>query len=237
MKNHNDEQSAVAVFLKSWGVYQDVIHHNYMFHREIANAVRIELTGRLTGKPLKLLDLGCGDGSMTLNLVPKSNILSYLGCDLSSPALDIARKEAAHLGINAKFLCDDMLNVVQELDSESIDLVLSSYAIHHLNAQKKQQLLQEISRVLTPKGQFVLIDIFREASEDRAAYIRNYMAQLRETWVNLSSDAQELIINHASEFDFPEHASFYQLECERQSLPKNKQLAKHTWHEAWVFNR
>lgn len=220
MTNNALDHSAVEVFLKSWGVYQDVIRHNYMFHHEIAETVRSELSVMPSEQPLKVLDLGCGDGSMTLNLLPKSRILSYLGCDLSKPALDIAKEQAVNLQIDARFLCDDMLKVVEELPAGSVDLVVSSYAIHHLNAQKKEQLLQGINRVLTAAGRFVLIDIFREPSEDRAAYIRNYMSHLRHTWVNLSPEAQELIINHASEFDFPEQPSFYQLECERQDLPR-----------------
>lgn len=237
MTNNALDHSAVEVFLKSWGVYQDVIRHNYMFHHEIAEAVRSELSVMSSEQPLKILDLGCGDGSMTLNLLTKSRILSYLGCDLSKPALDIAKQQAANLQIDARFLCDDMLNVVEELPAGSVDLVVSSYAIHHLNAQKKEQLLQGIDRVLTATGRFVLIDIFREPSEDRAAYIRNYMSHLRRTWVNLSPEAQELIVNHASEFDFPEQPCFYHKECERQNLPKSQQLAKHTWHEAWIFTR
>jgi ubiquinone/menaquinone biosynthesis C-methylase UbiE len=237
MKNQTPDHSAVEVFLKSWEVYQDIIRHNYMFHHEIAAAVRSELAESQSQQGLRVLDLGCGDGSMTLSLLPPARILSYLGSDLSKPALDLAHKHANQLGINAKFVCDDMIKVVEEIPANSIDLVFSSYAIHHLNAQKKQQILEGVANLLTVNGQFVLIDIFREPSEDRAAYIRNYMSHLRQTWKNLSAEAQALVINHASEFDFPEHPDFYQVECERQRLPNSKRLAKHTWHEAWIFTR
>lgn len=237
MSNSYVDHSAVTVFLKSWGLYQSIIRHNYMFHQEISAAVRGTLAGVGATKPLRVLDLGCGDGSMTLNLLPSSQIMSYIGCDLSKPALDIAQTEAASLGINANFVCEDMLNVAIEQPEASVDLVLSSYAIHHLNAQKKQQLLEAISRLLSSDGKFLLIDIFREPSEDRAGYMRHYMTYLRKNWVNLTPEDQEMVINHACEFDFPEHTDFYQLECDRQGLHQSTRLAKHTWHEAWMYAR
>lgn len=237
MKNNISNHSAAEVFLKSWGVYEDIIFHNYMFHKEISQSVQRALSAMKSEQPLIVLDLGCGDGSMTLNLLPPTSITSYLGCDLSKPALDIAIKKAEDLKVNAKFVCDDMLNVVAETQAGSVDLVLSSYAIHHLNAQKKEQLIEGISRALAADGLFVLIDIFREPTEDRASYMRNYLSHLKQSWVNLSPEAQELVINHASEFDFPEQPSFYQLKCAQQHMPKNNQLAKYTWHEAWMFWR
>jgi len=91
--------------------------------------------------------------------------------------------------------------------------------------------------VLKPGGQFVLIDIFREPTEDRAAYMRDYMDVLRKTWSNLSPEGQDLVVNHATEYDYPEQTAFYQLLCEKLGLGSGQRLAKHTWHEAWVFNR
>lgn len=237
MSIQNVDRSAVDVFLKSWQVYQDIIAHNYMFHHEISNAVRNALLDFKTGQKLTVLDLGCGDGSMTLTLLPPERIANYIGCDLSKPALDIAQHQIDALGISAKLLCDDMLRVVEEQPDQSIDLVLSSYAIHHLNAHSKQQLVDQATRVLKPGGHFVLIDIFREPTEDRAAYMQHYMDVLRKTWRKLTPEAQDLVVNHATEYDFPERTAFYQLLCEKLGLGSGQRLAKQTWHEAWLFSR
>jgi cyclopropane fatty-acyl-phospholipid synthase-like methyltransferase len=237
MPSQNADRSAVDVFLKSWQVYQDIITHNYMFHNEISDAVRAALVGFKSNEKLCVLDLGCGDGSMTLTLVPAERIETYIGCDLSKPALDIAQRHIDALSISAKLLCDDMLKVAEEQPDQSIDLVLSSYAVHHLNANSKQHLVDQVTRVLKPGGQFVLIDIFREPTEDRAAYMRDYMDVLRKTWSNLSPEAQDLVVNHATEYDYPEQAAFYQLLCDKLGLGSGQRLAKHTWHEAWAFNR
>lgn len=237
MPTNNDDRSAIDVFLKSWQVYQDIISHNYMFHDEISVAVRAALVGFKPNEKLCVLDLGCGDGSMTLTLLPPERIARYIGCDLSKPALDIAQRKINALSISANLLCDDMLKVAEEQRDQSIDLVLSSYAVHHLNANNKQRLVDQATRFLKPGGQFVLIDIFREPTEDRAAYMRHYTDVLKNTWSKLSPEAQYLVVKHATEYDYPEQTAFFQLLCEKLGLGLGQRLAKHTWHEAWLFRR
>lgn len=232
-----NDSCAVEVFLKSWRVYQDIVAQNYMFHREISDSVRTKLANFQTHEKLRILDLGCGDGSMTLPLVSANRIASYIGCDLSKPALDIAQERIDILGAPAKLLCDNMLNVVREQSDNSLDLVYSSYAIHHLNAIQKQQIIEDIARVLKPGGMLVLIDIFREPMEDRAAYMKHYMGHLRATWCNLSPESQDLVIDHATNYDFPETAEFYEALCQKNRLKGCVQLAKHTWHEAWAYTK
>lgn len=236
MQTKANDTGAVEVFMKSWQLYQDIIEHNYMFHRDISRTVQADLAAHNPNKLFDILDLGCGDGSMTLPLVSANRIASYIGCDLSMPALNIAQEQINTLGISAKLLCDDMLNAAREQSDNSVDLIYSSYALHHLNAIQKQQIVGDIARVLKPGGVFVLIDIFREPDEDRAAYMRNYIGHLRATWNKLSPASQEMVVEHATNYDFPESADFYKALCHKHGLNAGKRLAKHTWHEAWLFS-
>ncbi|WVH09264.1 MAG: hypothetical protein EoVTN8_617 [Fluviibacter phosphoraccumulans EoVTN8] len=182
--------SPVEIFMKSWSVYQEVIQHNYMFHREIIQSVKNYLVATRAHDLIKILDLGCGDASMDLPLVSLEHVKTYVGCDLSQPALDIAHQHLLDKGVPHQCICDDMLKVASEQPNESFDLALSSYALHHLNSLQKQQIVRDVFRMLKPGGCFVLIDIFREAEEDRPAYIRNYMGYLRSNWTNLSKNSQ-----------------------------------------------
>lgn len=237
MSHTASNTNAVEVFMKTWRVYQDIIEQNYMFHREISAAARAAIDSFEPGKPLRFLDLGCGDASMALPLLSPDRISLYQGCDLSQPALDIARTQLTDLGIVHRLVCDDMRTFVSEQPTASADIVIASYALHHLNATDKQQLIREVIRTLAPGGQFLLIDIFREPNEDRANYMKHYMSQVRDTWVGLSPESQDLVINHATEFDFPEYPDFYQTHWQKAGFMSGQRIAKHTWHQAWAFTR
>jgi len=221
--------------MKSWSVYQEIIEHNYMFHREIIEAVKQQLASSQNQNPITVLDLGCGDASMALPLLKNLTIQNYIGCDLSQPALDIAHQGLCAAHIPHQCICNDMLNVVAEQPNETIDLVLSSYALHHLNTAQKEQIIRDVSRVLKPGGNFVLIDIFREPEEDRSSYMHGYMTHLHSTWSNLSSESQRLVTEHATNYDFPETTAFYSTQWQMEDLATGSRLAKHTWHEAWLY--
>ncbi len=223
--------------MKSWSVYQEVIRHNYMFHREITHSVKNCLDASQTNEFIRVLDLGCGDASMALPLLAVTHVHDYIGCDLSQPALDIAHKALVDKGIRHQCICDDMMKVAAEQSDDSIDLALSSYALHHLNALQKQQIVRDISRILKPGGCFVLIDIFREAGEDRPAYMRNYMGYLRRNWTNLSKNSQDLIVGHATEYDFPESNEFYTKLSHKCGFKNAERIVQHTWHQAWIFHK
>lgn len=233
--DHETQPNPVELFMKSWRVYQEIIENNYMFHKEITQTVSTELSYLKPEQSVRILDLGSGDASMALPLLTAARIKNYIGCDLSQPALDLASHKLVASNIPHKLVCDDMLQVAAEQSEGSFDLVISSYAMHHLNAQQKQNMIQEVSRVLAADGCFLLIDVFRETTEDRPAYIRHYMETLRRTWANLSTASQELVVDHATNYDFPEHTDFYSALCLKHGLGSGKRLAKHTWHEAWLF--
>ena len=227
----------VEIFMKSWQVYQTIIEHNYMYHRELSDAASEALRHVKPGQPLRLLDLGCGDASMVIPLLSEARVELYTGCDLSQPALDIAKAQLQNKKIPHRLLCDDMVRITEEQADASIDLVFSSYAIHHLNAIDKERTLREIARILSPGGCFLLIDIFREPDEDRAAYMDHYIGALRKGWHHLTEDARHLVVNHATEFDYPETPEFYATLCLKFGFAPGKRLDKHTWHEAWTFTK
>ncbi len=208
-----------------------------MFHREISHAVSDALEEFKPHQKLSILDLGCGDASMILPMLNPSRVNNYVGCDLSQPALDIAHQALETNEITHQLICDDMLRVATEQKDASLDLVFSSYALHHLNAPRKEEIIEEIARILVPGGRFVLVDVFREPTEDRAQYMRHYMCKLKDSWSKLDTESQTLVINHATEYDFPEHLTFYQNLCNAKGLNSGKVLAEHTWHKASIFER
>ncbi len=107
--------------------------------------------------PAIILDLGCGNGRLAGFLAKElhndfsQENLSYLGMDSSKKLLAIAQKNNPA----QKFLEGDMLKI--PLKDNSIDIVCSWRAFHHLpSAELQTKALQEIRRILKPGGLLII---------------------------------------------------------------------------------
>lgn len=87
-----------------------------------------------SGRPLRVLDLGCGNGRFALFLERNPELLghrrfTYHGIDLSSELIDHARAATAGLD-HVRFQVDDIEN--RALDEATHDLVTLFGVLHHL---------------------------------------------------------------------------------------------------------
>ena len=104
----------------------------------------------------RILDLGTGDGRL-LNLVREElsrrghSDIEAVAVDFSPTMLDVVRR---------RFAGDSFVRVVAHNMDEPLpalgrfDAVISSFAIHHLEHERKRALYAEIYGVLTPGGVF-----------------------------------------------------------------------------------
>ena len=104
-----------------------------------------------------VLDVGCGTGVLTrfaADAVGSKGVV--IGIDPGPAMIGIARLRAQRTHSRAKF----ELGVIEALDfaSDTFDVVLSSFVLHHLPADVKPVGLREVWRVLKPEGRFVLVD-------------------------------------------------------------------------------
>ena len=102
----------------------------------------------------KVLDVGCGSGTLT-RLIAECLGCSgqVIGVDLSESAL----KEARNLqNQRIAFTCACGENL--PLRSSRFDKCFLSFALHHMDKQARQNTLQEVSRTLTPGGSLFVIE-------------------------------------------------------------------------------
>jgi SAM-dependent methyltransferase len=107
-------------------------------------------------KAARLLDVGCGTGTLLLLARRRSKSLLAIGLDGDMNVLDIARSKARrHVEKIAliQAFCFDI-----PFADDAFDRVLSSLMLHHLTRSEKVQTLQEVFRVLRPGGELHVAD-------------------------------------------------------------------------------
>jgi tRNA (cmo5U34)-methyltransferase len=121
------------------------------------------LAAVLPAAPCRVLDLGCGDGRLVeLVLGSRPSVTDAVAIDRSPPMLAAARARfAGRPEVDVRE--HDLGEPITELGT--FDLVVSGFAIHHLEHDRKQQLFGEVAAQLRPDGMFANLEVVASASD------------------------------------------------------------------------
>jgi ubiquinone/menaquinone biosynthesis C-methylase UbiE len=123
------------------------------------------------------VDLGAGTGFVTNALAPR--VGSVLAVDISPAMTTSLGERAAQAGLgNVRTQVADLREL--RLPPASADLIVSSYALHHLRDPDKQALVAEAARWLRPGGRLVVADMMfgRGTSQRDRQILRQKVAVL-----------------------------------------------------------
>jgi ubiquinone/menaquinone biosynthesis C-methylase UbiE len=144
-----------------------------------------------------VLDLGCGTGQISIPLAMQG--ADVLGVDVSPAMASRLRAEAQRRGLAS-------LTVIalpaEELDlpPASIDLIVSSYALHHLRDADKARLAAAAYRWLRPGGRIVIADMMfgRGGTARDRAIIRTKLGALARKgpggWWRIAKNAARYLL-------------------------------------------
>jgi 2-polyprenyl-3-methyl-5-hydroxy-6-metoxy-1,4-benzoquinol methylase len=125
----------------------------------------------------QVVDLGCGTGQLSLPLARQG--ARVLAVDVSSAMVRQLQAEARQRGVTS---LDALAMPVEELvlPAGSVDLVVSSYALHHLRDADKARLVAAACGWLRPGGRMIIADMMigRGGSSRDRAIIRSKVAAL-----------------------------------------------------------
>lgn len=96
----------------------------------------------------RLLDVGCGPGTITLDLAARVSPGEVVGVDASVAVLDIARTAAAEAGVPVEFRTGDAMAL--PFEDDSFDVVHAHQVLQHLTDPVLA--LREMRRVTRPGG-------------------------------------------------------------------------------------
>lgn len=123
---------------------------------------------------MKVLDLGCGTGTLTVMLKQMSPDARITGLDADKEVLEIARSKTEQSGVDLQL----NLGMAYSLpySDGTFDKVVSSLVIHHLTSADKRRAFQEVLRVLSPGGSFHIVDFgppYNRLTKVQAFFMQN----------------------------------------------------------------
>lgn len=128
--------------------------------------------------PIRVLELGAGTGELTTKLLTRFPESTVLAVDHSEQMLDEAERKLSTFGDRATISQGAFLEDYPT-ESNEYDLVVSSLAVHHLDAEEKRTLFDAIYESLAPGGWFINGDVI----QFDAPHLEDISGDMIENWV------------------------------------------------------
>ncbi len=123
----------------------------YRNYEEVLNQVVVFAQDILDKPKVTVVDIGVGTGNLAQKFVGKVERL--IGIDPSPEMLKIAQEKLPEIETKEGSFLE------LPVADNSTDLVVSSYALHHLTEDEKLKALEEMSRILKSQGKIIMADL------------------------------------------------------------------------------
>ena len=129
--------------------------------------VALEVLPFRQARSLRALDLGVGTGGFSkrfLEKYPNSNVVAVDG---AASMLELAKTRLGELARRVEWVQSDFQTMAAKVpESETFDVVISSYALHHLDAREKLAVMKWVVQAMRPGGWFLNADIVVAAAPE-----------------------------------------------------------------------
>jgi tRNA (cmo5U34)-methyltransferase len=117
-----------------------------------------------------ILELCCGEGLLAGALLERFPSSTVYGFDGSPAMLEHARRSLAGYGERFQTQLFDLADRSWRAPGWPVHAVVSSLTIHHLDGRQKQELFEDIYRLLAESGVFAIADVIEPASRAGAEH-------------------------------------------------------------------
>ena len=128
----------------------------FLVHGEISRLRQMVLDVAVLFGDQKLLDVGCGTGTLAIQAARRAGPGQVAGVDPAPRQIARARSKARQAGLDIDF----QPGVIEKLPfpDAAFETVTCTLMMHHLPDELKRQGMAEIVRVLKPQGRLVVAD-------------------------------------------------------------------------------
>jgi len=115
----------------------------------------------------KVLELGCGDGNVSLALAERGYDIQ--GIDISPTAISWANEKAGKKGFKADFKVGNVLKL--PYDSDYFDVVIDAHCFHCIIGEDRKLFLANALKTLRPDGLFIVMTMCNDPVDTQMAEI------------------------------------------------------------------
>ncbi|MED4402044.1 class I SAM-dependent methyltransferase [Metabacillus fastidiosus] len=126
----------------------------------------LQVVNHFIEKPDIVMDLGCGNGFLAEILLRTYPTVKAICIDHSKPMIEQAKIHMEAYSGRCELHVGDFRQSIRDFaDPNSVDCIVSGYAIHHLPREMKKLLYTDIYNLLKPGGIFINIEHTASASD------------------------------------------------------------------------
>ena len=123
-------------------------------YRRVAAETAVLQTG-------SVLDVGCGPGTLALEIARRAPGLHVTGVDISADMIGLARASASAAGARERLRFEAADGADLPFADVSVDLAVSTLSMRHW--ERKDAVLAELALVVRPGGEIRIYDVWRHA--------------------------------------------------------------------------
>jgi cyclopropane fatty-acyl-phospholipid synthase-like methyltransferase len=143
---------------REWVERFDRMQDRYLVARNERFQVIVRTVRAVRPEPRRILDLGCGTGSLSEVVLDAFPECTLIGLDLDESLLALAESRLGRFGQRAILICDDLRKDHWVHSVGQFDAAVSATALHWLSAENLARLYGRLAGVLNPGGIFLNAD-------------------------------------------------------------------------------
>jgi len=145
----------IAQRVNQYDIDMDIMHPNRPKMADVA----LEFLPYDQHAKIKAIDLGVGTGFFAKRFLEKFPNSSIIAIDGAEAMIDLAKSRLGNLADSIEFKVGDFGNLQNLITEESaFDVIFSSFALHHLTIQERENCLKNIFNLLKSDGWFLNAD-------------------------------------------------------------------------------
>jgi SAM-dependent methyltransferase len=133
---------------------------------------------------INILDLGCGIGKNSLFLADfDKETNGATGFDVSSTALEHARRIAQEMGIKNADFRKQSIGTTWPVDNSSFDIILDVTSSNSLSETEREVYLNEIQRTLKPGGYLFVRALCKDGDANAKTLLKSNPGKEKDTYI------------------------------------------------------